>query len=67
VGSKKEKAREAIALLSLKGLDVPRNAVFDPESIEVNRRKDFMQYDKLLNFAYYWRCRPKSLAAEPIT
>lgn len=65
--SNKENAKEAIALLSLKGLEVPHHAIFDPESIDIKWSKDFMQYDKGLNFAYYWRCRPKSATEAQIT
>jgi len=61
VGSHKRNAAQAIALLSVKGIDVPANATLNREALDVKSAEDMLQYDKILNFAYYWRCRAKKL------
>ncbi len=60
VGSHKRNVRQSVALLLLKGIDVPTNAPVDREALEVKSAKDMLQYDKILNFAYYWRCKAKN-------
>jgi hypothetical protein len=58
-GARKWDAKEGIALLLLKGLEIPPDSTLDQESFDVKSAKDLMQYDKVLNFTYYWRCRAK--------
>src|SRR6266498_1226867 len=57
VGSHKRNSGEAIALLLLKGIDIPANATLDREALEVKSAEDMLQHDKILNFSYYWRCK----------
>ncbi len=60
-GSYKCNAEYAIALLTLKNLQLPEGARFSKEDYCVRFSVDALQYDAVLNFSYYWRCKQSNI------
>jgi hypothetical protein len=56
-GADKENAKWSIALLTLKNIRPPDEAKWTNDDYHVLFAKDYLQYDSILNFSYYWRCR----------